>query len=105
MVGSPKPPRSRITHQSADQPAVRGRDPVVFVYIQLSERTDIYLKLALIRHRLGKLRIQAVDALYDQNIIRVRISGVLIRISACPSGNQIPEAGLPFLPSDPACLC
>ena len=36
--------RSRITHNPSDQSAIRGRDTVVFVDIQLCQRTDIDLE-------------------------------------------------------------
>src|SRR5699024_2522832 len=57
-----------ITDNPADQTSVRSRDPVVFVYIQLCQRTDINLKLPLIRKSFGKLWIQAVNSLNHKNI-------------------------------------
>ena len=44
---------SCIPDDSADQPSVCGRNPVVFINVQLGEGTDLDFELALLRKRIA----------------------------------------------------
>ena len=54
-----------IADNPPDQSSVSRRQTVMFINIQLRQRTDINLKLALNRQGIGQLVIQTMDSLDD----------------------------------------
>lgn len=66
MVSFAEVPRVRASRTDpSDQSSVSRRQTVMFINIQLRQRTDINLKLALDRQGIGQLIVQAMDSLDD----------------------------------------
>ena len=82
-------PGSGIPHQAADQPAVRGGDPVVVVHVQAGQGADIDLILAFQRKRMGEPVVQPVDSLDDQDIVLSQLQKIPL---------ILPQSGLEIKP-------
>lgn len=79
--------RPCITDNPPDQSPICRRNPVVLIYIELGEGTDINLKLPVIRKGFGKLRIETMDTFDHENIptLHLQLSAVIFPLS----GNEI----------------
>ena len=81
---------------AADQSGIGSRDPVIVIDYKLSQRGNIDFKFGRGRDRNGQFIVQAMDSLYDDDLIFVNAKAVAFR--AAGSGGEI-EAGNADLPA------